>query len=99
MHMQQVIGTSPRPSKHSLKTVLSQTGNGSSSVGHPSSTGKKTGGSYKQETDSIVINSNNLIISRGRPTNVESTARASASNILGPNQMNYSKTLTQHLQN
>ena len=74
--------------------MLSQ-GNGAASGGPSAGTaGKKTAGSYKHsDTDHVIGGPNNLILSRGR-TNHESTARAP------PNvgQMNYSKTLTQHMQ-
>ena len=98
MHLNVVVGTSPRQSKQSFKTVLSQVGNtGSASVGHQSSTGKKTTGSFKQESgDQMMVGANNLILSRGRQPQIENTARVAA-NMPASNQMNYSKTLTQHL--
>ena len=91
---------SPRQSnannkQSSLKTVLSG-----------GATGKKTTGSFKQSTvadagdQQVVIGSaNNLILSRGRPAQIENTARAAANMHTSTGQMNFSKTLTQHMQN
>ena len=65
--------------------------------------GKKTTGSFKQVQDGdqqMVIGANNLILSRGRPPQIESSQRVTAANMpANPGQtMNYSKTLTQHMQ-
>ena len=91
MHLNTVVGSSPRHSKQTLKTVLSSGNNGTTS--HSSSNGKKTTGSYKQDGEPLVLGSNNMILSRGRPNQIESTARASV-NIPTAGQMSYSKTLT-----
>ena len=95
MHLQTVIGTSPRQSKQSLKTVLSQGGNGTATGGHSSHGKKTTGSSYKQDADQIVLGSNNLILSRARPAQIENTARGAANmGAATASHMNYSKTLT-----